>query len=42
VVYGFGHNYWLRHFIEGKSAFRLVESLPFLARAQQAIRRITP
>jgi Family of unknown function (DUF5694) len=42
VVYGFGRNYWLRHFIEGKSGFRLVESLPYLEQAQRAIRRTPP
>jgi hypothetical protein len=42
VVYGFGHNHWLRHFVEGKSGFRLIEPRPFLEQAQRAIRRALP
>ena len=31
VVYGAGHNYWLRHFVEQTPGFELVEACPYLA-----------
>lgn len=31
VVYGAGHNYWLRHFISMTPGFELVEASPYLA-----------
>lgn len=31
VVYGAGHAYWLRHFIENTPGFELVEATPYLA-----------
>lgn len=37
VVYGFGHNPWLRHFVAGKAGYRLVEPAPYLERAQRAL-----
>lgn len=30
VIYGAGHNYWLRHFIQTTPGFELVEPLPYL------------
>lgn len=33
VVYGSGHNYWLRHFAATARGYQLVEALPFLERA---------
>lgn len=31
-VYGAGHAYWLRHFIENTPGIRLVDPAPYLAR----------
>ena len=33
VVYGSGHNYWLRHFAATAPGYKLVEAGPYLARA---------
>lgn len=33
VVFGAGHAYWLRHFVENTPGFELVESAPYLAPA---------
>lgn len=30
VIYGAGHNYWLRHFVEVTPGFELIEPAPFL------------
>jgi hypothetical protein len=30
VIYGAGHNYWLRHFVEATPGFQLVDPLPYL------------
>jgi len=38
VVYGSGHNYWLRHFAETTPGFRNVDPTPFLARAAKVRR----
>lgn len=31
IVYGAGHAYWLRHFIENTPGFQLVDPAPYLA-----------
>lgn len=36
VVYGAGHNYWLRHFASETPGYRNVDPLPFLSRAAAA------
>lgn len=33
VVYGFGHNYWLRHFATETPGFRFIDPSPFLKKA---------
>ena len=30
IVYGSGHNYWLRHFAQETPGFELVEATPYL------------
>lgn len=30
VIYGAGHNYWLRHFIQNTPGYELIETLPYL------------
>lgn len=36
VIYGSGHNYWLRHFASETPGFRSVDPLPYLKRAASA------
>jgi len=36
IVYGAGHNYWLRHFASETAGFRLVEAGPFLTKTAPA------
>ncbi len=38
IVYGSGHNYWLRHFARTTPGFRNVDPTPFLARAAKVRR----
>lgn len=38
VIYGSGHNYWLRHFAETVPGFRMVSPVPWLERADAALR----
>ena len=34
VIYGSGHNYWLRHFASETPGYRFVDPVPFLAKAR--------
>lgn len=38
VVYGSGHNYWLRHFLSTASGYRNVDPVPYLRKADAALR----
>lgn len=38
VVYGSGHNYWLRHFVKTAPGFRNIEPAPYLGKADAALR----
>lgn len=38
VVYGSGHNYWLRHFASTASGYRNVDPVPYLRKADAALR----
>ena len=38
VIYGMGHNYWLRHFAETTRGYRNVDPTPYLEKAAAAIR----
>lgn len=38
VVYGAGHNYWLRHFAETVNGYRNVDPVPYLEKAAAAVR----
>ena len=38
VVYGSGHNYWLRHFADTAPGFRNVDPVPYLERAAAKLR----
>lgn len=38
VVYGLGHNYWLRHFASTAAGYRNVDPVPFLAKADTGAR----
>lgn len=38
VVYGAGHNYWLRHFARTATGYRNVDPVPYLGRADAALR----
>lgn len=38
VIYGSGHNYWLRHFVNTASGYHNVEPVPYLRKADAALR----
>ncbi len=38
VVYGLGHNYWLRHFASTVPGYRNVDPLPLLEKAARSLR----
>lgn len=38
VVYGSGHNYWLRHFADTTPGFRNIDPVPYLRKADVALR----
>lgn len=38
VIYGSGHNYWLRHFADTTSGYSLVEPEPYLKKAAASLR----
>lgn len=38
VIYGSGHNYWLRHFASTVAGYRNVDPVPYLERADAALR----
>ena len=38
VIYGLGHNYWLRHFAQTMAGYRNVDPVPFLAKGDAGVR----
>ena len=38
VVYGSGHNYWLRHFADTTPGYRTIDPVPYLRKADVALR----
>ena len=36
LIYGSGHNYWLRHFAATTTSYREVDPVPFLKREARA------
>lgn len=38
VIYGAGHNYWLRHFASHASGYRSIDPTPYLEKAEKALR----